>query len=239
MPFIRQKAQEVAFFVLRIAIYVRRKELRERLERLSFQLIEEAQREDFEYSAKTTDTLLALIELGKSLYEIEPINAESAIRELKSLNSAIRQRAGFADLPNIGTLFSAPQDNKEIRQAHPEGIRQAHPEEVRQTIRQTIRQDVRQNVRQNSIDSANQGIQEKPEIKQKSDKTKEKTDLRQSGLLLRMHKTGNRQFYLKDVLAILPEVSERTIRYDLQRLCGQGLLEKVGTVGPSTYYVIK
>ncbi|TSD02778.1 MAG: hypothetical protein Athens071426_386, partial [Parcubacteria group bacterium Athens0714_26] len=32
---------------------------------------------------------------------------------------------------------------------------------------------------------------------------------------------------LKDILILFPEVSERTLRYDLQRLCEQGVIERV------------
>ena len=41
---------------------------------------------------------------------------------------------------------------------------------------------------------------------------------------------------MKDIIAEFPEVSERTIRYDLQKLCNQGSLSRIGNGGPSTYY---
>ena len=41
---------------------------------------------------------------------------------------------------------------------------------------------------------------------------------------------------LKDILEILPNSSERTIRYDLQTLVEQGVLERVGPGGPGTFY---
>jgi len=34
----------------------------------------------------------------------------------------------------------------------------------------------------------------------------------------------------------LPNISERTIRYDLQTLLEQGLVERVGNAGPSVFY---
>ena len=44
---------------------------------------------------------------------------------------------------------------------------------------------------------------------------------------------------LKDVLAAFPDVSERTLRYDLQKLCIQGVLDRIGNGGPATYYTLK
>ncbi len=44
---------------------------------------------------------------------------------------------------------------------------------------------------------------------------------------------------LSDLQGVLPDVSERTIRYDLERLSGQGLIERFGSGGPATYYRIK
>ncbi|MBI4093292.1 MAG: DeoR family transcriptional regulator [Candidatus Kerfeldbacteria bacterium] len=44
---------------------------------------------------------------------------------------------------------------------------------------------------------------------------------------------------MKDLIAEFPDVSERTIRYDLQRLLQHGSVERVGNGGPASYYVIK
>jgi hypothetical protein len=44
---------------------------------------------------------------------------------------------------------------------------------------------------------------------------------------------------LRDVQEVLPEVSERTLRYDIQRLGAEGLIERIGNGGPSTYYRVK
>ncbi len=41
---------------------------------------------------------------------------------------------------------------------------------------------------------------------------------------------------IRDIIAVFPGVSERTLRYDLQKLCEQGVLERVGSGGPASYY---
>lgn len=44
---------------------------------------------------------------------------------------------------------------------------------------------------------------------------------------------------LKDLQDLLPGVSERTVRYDLQKLLSEGLIERIGNGGPSTFYRLK
>ena len=60
---------------------------------------------------------------------------------------------------------------------------------------------------------------------------------RQATILEQIRQTGNCR--IKDIQDILPESSERTIRYDLQSLLEQNLIERVGPGGPSVYYRIK
>ena len=44
---------------------------------------------------------------------------------------------------------------------------------------------------------------------------------------------------IKDLIAAFPGVSERTLRYDLQKFCEEGIIERVGLGGPGTYYQLK
>lgn len=41
---------------------------------------------------------------------------------------------------------------------------------------------------------------------------------------------------MKDIIEAFPNVSERTLRYDLERLAEQGIVERVGQSGPATSY---
>ena len=41
---------------------------------------------------------------------------------------------------------------------------------------------------------------------------------------------------IKDLIALFPDVSDRTLRYDLQKLCADGSILKVGSRGPNTVY---
>ncbi len=60
------------------------------------------------------------------------------------------------------------------------------------------------------------------------------SDKRQTAILSKIQELGNCR--LKDLIEYLPNVSERTIRYDLQKLTDSGVIERVGGGGPFSFY---
>ncbi len=42
--------------------------------------------------------------------------------------------------------------------------------------------------------------------------------------------------FLRDLVAVFPNCSERTLRYDLEKLIAEGRVEKIGSSGPGTFY---
>lgn len=45
--------------------------------------------------------------------------------------------------------------------------------------------------------------------------------------------------HINDVLNLLPEVSRRTVRYDIQKLVDEGVVERVGSGGPNSFFRLK
>jgi hypothetical protein len=70
-----------------------------------------------------------------------------------------------------------------------------------------------------------------------SDKPSISADVRQSLILDKIRQSGTCR--LRDLQDILPDASERTIRYDIQELITRGHLERVGAGGPATAYRLK
>lgn len=194
--FVNQKAQEISYALVRVAAYIRRQEFRQRIERLAFQLLEEASSGNLEAALKTTASLESLINLGKSIYEIEPVNAKIIIGEMKSLDAAMRQIAGLEELPNLESAFSSFPAVIAEKQEFGNGNGNGNGNGLNSTIRQ-------------------------------------------SAILEKIRQSDGRQSQLKDILAAFLDVSERTMRYDLQKLCNQGLLERAGNGGPGSYYLLK
>ena len=61
-----------------------------------------------------------------------------------------------------------------------------------------------------------------------------KAEMRQSAILEKIRQIGNCR--LADIQQILPEVSDRTIRYDLETLVQKRLVERLGSGGRGAYY---
>lgn len=217
--FVNQKTQEITYALVRIAPYVRRQELRHRIERLAFQLLEEVSSENFEAANKTVSSLESFISLGKAIYEIEPVNAKIIAGELRSLGSALKQILGIesdsSEAPDVANLFSKVPAVLENQTAFNSDINNAaNPTEEKSAI---LPNSGNSNGNSNGMAAT----------------------IRQSAILEKIRQSANGQIQLKDLIAAFPEVSERTMRYDLQKLCAQGLVERVGTGGPGSYYVLK
>jgi hypothetical protein len=60
---------------------------------------------------------------------------------------------------------------------------------------------------------------------------------RQEIILQKIRQSGNCR--TRDIQAALPDLSERTLRYDLQRLVEQGKIERGGSGGPDSWYRTK
>jgi hypothetical protein len=65
--------------------------------------------------------------------------------------------------------------------------------------------------------------------------------MRQSAILEKIRQSGNLPgskmgCRMKEIQDAFPHVSERTLRYDIQAILEQGLIERVGQSGPATFY---
>lgn len=65
------------------------------------------------------------------------------------------------------------------------------------------------------------------------------SEIRQLAIIEKIRKfpkENNRFCGLKDLMTAFPEVSDRTLRYDLQKLANQNVIIKIGSRGPQTAY---
>ncbi len=211
-----KKSQEISYVVFRIGFTMRRTEFRARIERLALDLVESVTLCDFERSVVLIDALECLVQIGASLYEVETVNAHSLLHELSLLQSAIRQRYA---------------------------IYQPFVRQESATVKKTVADDAAIGngfADESAIESANE-----------EDRTDEgmisiASTIRQSAILdkVRSMTSKNESTFLsgcrmKDLLLAFPQVSERTLRYDLQHLLERGTIERLGSGGSNSFYVIK
>ena len=251
--FLKQRAREISYALNRISFYIKRDDLRNRLERLSFEFLENAavcsedasDKRSLVKVLKNLSALDVLIRIGHSLYEIEPVNATILIREVDSFNSAIRQfgnsanENSFADeLPDLETFFSMPpaviENNIDSRQRVPAEM--ANIDKEKEIVERAYSSSAENG---NSLSGqramtlgAERLFQNNSAIRQLDSNVA----IRQGLITDKIRQLGRAN--LKELLARFPGVSERTLRYDLQKLCDQGRVEKMGNSGPGTSYVL-
>ncbi len=206
-----QKSVEVCYALVRLAAQVRRPQLKQRMEKLAFEFVEDVASENFDVAIKISSAIDAMLKIGQALYEIEPINAKVVSGELESINAAMRQSLGIDGLPNLDKIFQNA------------GNAANYPAKTFADIRP----------------SSNNSFSEPLSQQENGNGNGFSATMRQSAILDKIRQSGNGQAPLKDILAAFPETSERTMRYDLQKLCVQGLIERIGSGGPGSYYLVK
>ena len=226
--FIDQKSQQISLALIRISVQVRRQDLRSRLERMAFQLLEDVAGDQFEFALNDIEIIRSLSELGKDIYQIEPMNAKILAQELGVLESAIRQDFGIGSgRVDIGDIFSKPL-------AIPESYNNEKLDAVSSILDSASNNNSVSELGQNH----NYGSSNSNENGHSNGNGNGiNSTIRQSAIIDIIRQS--KKVGLKDVLAAFPDVSERTVRYDLQKLCIQGVLDRIGNGGPATYYTLK
>lgn len=74
-------------------------------------------------------------------------------------------------------------------------------------------------------------------IKETGKDSGNKAEIRQSAILEKIRQSGNCR--LSDIQEVLPDTSERTLRYDLESLIQRNIIERFGPGGRSVYYRAK
>ncbi len=269
--FLKKKAREISYALNRVSFYIKRADLRNRVERLSFEFLENVAIASEDASDKVSlirvfkniSAIDVLVRISHSLYEIETVNSTILLRELDHFNSAIRQLG-------LPTRDLAKRDNSAT--ANPFAIENLNLESIFSMppalVPQTVESDNNSAIRQPADSAtANQiaNIDKEKEIVEKAYSDGQASEqhssftsrpiikkiISESGLASNTGNSAIRQNLILEKIATMgratvkemvnqfPGVSERTLRYDLQKLCDRGLVERVGNGGPGTNYIPK
>lgn len=223
-----QKAYEVSYATFRVAALVRRPDLKERLERQAAAVLEKAASGELDIHDHL-EALRALIMLAEGVGEIRYVNAKVLLRELGKLELMAKERAAAEggvkeEEFDIEKMFSTPADKAEVESA----IRQV------QKRNEAERQVEPAKAYNSANNSASNSASETRQSGNAGENGNGNGEARASVIYSRVQR-GNAS--IKDLIAEFGNgVSERTLRYDLQRLVEQGKIERVGSGGPGTYY---
>ncbi len=205
--FISKKAFEIAYALFRVSSRIPTRSFKEAFEEQGVLILKAATRGDREELQRATSASFYLAKLGGEINLISPTNSELICNELAEMNAAIIDPA-TAGLPDID-LQDIFREEFKPQAEQPDSEEESKSLEIPLGIRKTER-----------VYEANADVSNSAKI-------------RQSAILSKIRQSGNCR--INEIESVLPDVSERTIRYDLQTLVEQGLIERVG-VGPATTY---
>lgn len=255
---IRDQIQEMCLALIQVSVRCRRHGLRDRFERMAFELLEHGSVGDFEKVAEKLDVLDGFVNFGKAIYEIEPINAGILGSASTRIKSEIRQLAGIKGDGSIAQIFKVlavnPAKDRQTRKG-----KQAEQKEnaANQTEsgksesgkaesgKAALPDSQNAAILRQAQDGVNPAIDTAGDIVTKLAAEKNLLNdwanaaIRQSAIVERIRQSGNEGIKLRAIIAEFPGVSERTLRYDFQKLCSQGILERIGPGGPASSYRVR
>lgn len=204
-------------------------------------------------SANSETLIYELNELRKIIAEL--LKEGQSIGATQVDLSGIFEKAEFGDLSNQQTK----EDNHKI--TFPESVinetikdnnnsyfeeNEYNPDddifEPKKNIKEFGNDTFGNNLNVNYSNSANEDLVDNSLIKENNVENKDRVEVgnifksgnRQTAILDRVRQFGSCR--IKDLCQLFPSCSERTLRYDLQSLIEQNLIERIGVVGPAVYY---
>lgn len=222
--FLSKKAYEISYALFRMAAVVRRPSFADHMESRGLSLLDAAVAENYEEALILVKGTEYLLRFGADVGILSRVNVEIVTRELDAFNSAIAEfekSATVLPVAELGSIFS---------KLPPPIIKNENQSDV-----------VRENkqIKPSFADSADIAVSREDLADNSSygNHNVVKSAMRQSAILERIRQNGNCR--LKEIQEFLPETSERTLRYDVQNLIEQGLIERIGNGGPATHYKVK
>jgi len=202
--------------LLRIAGYIRHKELAARLESISYQLIESLYSADLKTAMAKVEAAIGLSSLASNIGEMSSSNTAIVLRELENLKNGMAQyleAREIQQMPSVEGLFSKLTIAAPVKQNRPQVPSQ-------KPLVTVINSRTQQPLSQVPLSEGNGSA-----------------IIRQDDILAKIKQANGARLQLKDVIAAFPDISERTLRYDLVKLCQIGKLRREGAGGPSNFYV--
>lgn len=210
-----QKAHDISFAVFRVATLIKNNKLRRELEDAATDLIaryEDAANPSIKYHvADPIDRLDRLVAIAESTKEMKTVNSQVLRRELNNLQTA------------IGAVSSGSSDDG----VHANGnIEDINIEDMFPSVENT----------EDAIGASVQGLgasESKLNPKPYNTLTHTISD-RQTAILAAIR--GIQFCRLRNIMDKMPQISERTIRNDIQMLISTGLVQRIGGGGPASYF---
>lgn len=228
--FFLQRSFEVVWAVFRVGEFVGRKELRKLLEKRAL-----------EYpSSKTVDNLGALeevVRLAMQIGEIKDINGRVLLRETNNLRNALSEITHNTDR---GRKLGEESIEKIFENSSISDSGKILPDYESEDGNEYIKSADKPPVLNDSEISTHESIKKvsEPISKIESGNTLPDrgfmTSYERKQVILNLLKSRN-MCGMREIVAVLPNISERTLRYDVKGLVDRKLVERVGRGGPDSF----
>jgi hypothetical protein len=252
-----KKAYEIAYALFRISAKISELGIKEKLESQALDLLISANAEEYGNAANTLAAIDALVKFATDLNIISISNGDVLLREITVMNEAIIECLDKSDDVDVSKFFSAVPQEKQENVTLDSFIDSVEPAETVLSHAYSFIPSERSVIPTKAMSSRaaarDPGEKENPDpafgstqltTGQRDDKEKSgnaasalRSGNRQIAILDRIRQSGNCK--LKELQEILPDCSERTIRYDLEDLIERNLVERIGAGGPAVSYRIR
>lgn len=237
-----KKAFELSYALFRVAAIAKSRSFAEVLEGKATLLLNAVISEDYENARTVIKHIEYFMRLGADAGLLHLHNAEIIIKEGNGLYAAIAglpEPAVLQEL-NLDKLFSKSllQDKIAVPATVPAKRSKILAKDELQDENREVAGMARP-IQEAPADQARLAPQERhheTELQETDDINPAKSPIRQSAILERLRQTGNCRF--GELQELLPEISERTLRYDVQSLIDKGMIERIGS-GRHSFYQFK
>jgi len=217
--FIGKKAYEIAYALFRISGKLSAQILGRYIENHCLSLFDSAMYGNKDAAAKESQIIEYYLRLAGDIGLIHQDNVSVTIYEIGKLNSAI------AELPKAGAIEHL---KLHFSQAEPKVTADIQKKEIPAEI---INKEIE------AIANAESGNAAEQPVKTQLSNIELRQSTRQAAIIDKIRQLPNCR--MKELQDSFPAVSERTLRYDIEKLLEKGLIERVGPGGPATSYRVK
>jgi hypothetical protein len=240
-----KKAYEIAYALFRVSAKIAELGIKEKLESQAIDLLISTNAEEYGNAAKAIAAIDTLVKFAVDLNVISISNGDILLREIGNMNEIIIEYLDKSDDVDVSKFFSgpAPQEKKEnvtldsfidsIAPVEPNVI----PDPVFAYPVEAIASAAKAGQRSDKGEGRNDKSEEFGKVQSGNPAIILKSGNRQIAILDRIRQSGNCK--LREIQEILPDCSERTIRYDLEELIERNLVERIGSGGPAVSYRIR
>ena len=263
--FIKNRSFEISWAVFRCSALFKNEKLKAEIENSAIDLTVNYDRFNFKETGINQiagqlpyiEKLIFIIKLAEAIGDINPINSKVLFRELNSLNDTVKKsvsefskKAEESSNINIESIFSKTpavisnnenKENKTEKEAentdknivkNNSAIKignDKNPQNNSAMVRFTANQERKDTASSNTIN--HMAIRQKVSSADDMDVQESWQEL----IYKKLREIGKAS--TKELTFYFPQISERTIRFYLQRLVENGLIERIGSTGPGSYYI--